>query len=86
MLILIMNPEVRDTFIKRTKIIRSIREFLDNRGFLEVETPILSPIASGAAARPFITHHNALDIDLYLRIATELYLKRLIVGGFEKSI
>lgn len=81
---LIMNPEVKDTFLKRNAIIRGIREFLDNRGFLEVETPILSPIAGGAAARPFITHHNALDIDMYLRIATELYLKRLIVGGFEK--
>ncbi|SKA85816.1 lysyl-tRNA synthetase, class II [Clostridium sp. USBA 49] len=81
---LIMNENVRDTFIKRTQIIKSVREFLDNRGYLEVETPILSPIAGGAAARPFITHHNALDIDMYLRIATELYLKRLIVGGFEK--
>ncbi|MDU2285170.1 lysine--tRNA ligase [Clostridium sp.] len=80
----ITNPEVKDTFIKRSQIIRGIREFLDNRGFLEVETPILSPIAGGAAARPFITHHNTLDIDMYLRIATELYLKRLIVGGFEK--
>lgn len=81
---LIMNPEVRETFMKRNLIIKGIREFLDNRGFMEVETPILSPIAGGAAARPFITHHNALDIDMYLRIATELYLKRLIVGGFEK--
>ena len=81
---LITNPEVKDTFIKRSLIIRGIREFLDNRGFLEVETPILSPIEGGAAARPFITHHNTLDIDMYLRIATELYLKRLIVGGFEK--
>lgn len=81
---LITNPEVKDTFIKRSQIIRGIREFLDNRGFLEVETPILSPIAGGAAARPFITHHNTLDIDMYLRIATELYLKRLIVSGFEK--
>lgn len=81
---LIMNPEVRETFLKRNLIIKGIREFLDNRGFMEVETPILSPIAGGAAARPFITHHNALDIDMYLRIATELYLKRLIVGGFEK--
>jgi lysyl-tRNA synthetase, class II len=81
---LIMNQEVKETFIKRTNIIKAIREFLDNRDFLEVETPILSPIAGGAAARPFITHHNALDIDMYLRIATELYLKRLIVGGFEK--
>ncbi|MCM8709534.1 lysine--tRNA ligase [Clostridium sp. SYSU_GA19001] len=81
---LIMNENVRETFIKRTQIIRYVREFLDNRGYLEAETPILSPIAGGAAARPFITHHNALDIDMYLRIATELYLKRLIVGGFEK--
>ncbi|MBY0756069.1 lysine--tRNA ligase [Clostridium sardiniense] len=81
---IITNPEVKDTFIKRSKIIKTIREFLDNRGFLEVDTPILSPIAGGAAAKPFITHHNALDIDMYLRIATELYLKRLIVAGFEK--
>lgn len=80
----ITNPEVKETFLKRVKIIKAIREFLDNRGFLEVETPILSPIAGGAAARPFITHHNALDIDMYLRIATELYLKRCIVAGFEK--
>lgn len=81
---IITNPEVKDTFLKRVKIIKAVREFLDNRGFLEVETPILSPIAGGAAARPFITHHNALDIDMYLRIATELYLKRCIVAGFEK--
>lgn len=81
---LIVNPVVKDTMIKRTKIIRSIRNYLDDRGYLEVETPILSSIAGGAAARPFATHHNALDIDMYLRIATELYLKRLIVGGFEK--
>ncbi|WP_242863894.1 lysine--tRNA ligase [Clostridium tepidiprofundi] len=81
---IIMNQDVRDAFIKRTKIIKAIREFLDNRGFMEVETPILSPIAGGAAARPFVTHHNALDIDMYLRIATELYLKRLIVAGFDK--
>ena len=81
---IITNPEVKDTFIKRSQIVKAIREFLDNRGFLEVDTPILSPIAGGAAARPFITHHNALDIDMYLRIATELYLKRLIVAGFEK--
>ena len=70
---IITNPEVKDTFIKRSKIIRAIREFLDNLGYMEVETPILSPIAGGAAARPFITHHNALNIDMYLRIATELY-------------
>ncbi len=81
---LIMNENVREAFIKRTQIIKGVREFLDNRGYLETETPILSPIAGGAAARPFTTHHNALDIDMYLRIATELYLKRLIVGGFEK--
>lgn len=81
---IITNPEVKDTIIKRTKIIKAIREFLDNRGFLEVETPILATIAGGAAARPFITHHNTLDIDMYLRIATELHLKRLIVGGLEK--
>lgn len=81
---IITNPEVKDTFIKRSKIIKAIREFLDNLGYMEVETPILSPIAGGAAARPFITHHNALNIDMYLRIATELYLKRCIVSGFEK--
>jgi lysyl-tRNA synthetase class 2 len=81
---LIVNEDVREVFFNRIKIIKSIRNFLDERGFLEVETPVLSPIAGGAAARPFITHHNALDIDMYLRIATELYLKRLIVGGFER--
>ena len=81
---IITNPEVKETFIKRSQIIRAIREFLDERGFLEVETPILGAIAGGAAARPFITHHNTLDMDMYLRIATELYLKRLIVAGFEK--
>ncbi|SMC28965.1 lysyl-tRNA synthetase, class II [Clostridium acidisoli DSM 12555] len=81
---LIINPEVRDTFFKRTAIIKAMREFLDNKDYLEVETPILSPIAGGAAAKPFETHHNALNIDMYLRIATELYLKRLIVGGFER--
>lgn len=81
---LIVNPEVKDVFVKRTKIIKAIRKFLDDRGYLEVETPILNTIAGGAAARPFITHHNTLDIDMYLRIANELYLKRLIVGGFEK--
>lgn len=81
---LIINQDVRDTFLKRTAVIRSIREFLDNRDYIEVETPILSSIAGGAAAKPFITHHNTLNIDMYLRIATELYLKRLIVGGFEK--
>ncbi len=81
---LIVNPEVKDTFVKRSLIIRCIREFLDNRGFLEVETPVLQTIAGGAAARPFITHHNTLDLDMYLRIALELPLKRLIVGGMEK--
>ncbi len=81
---LIVNPEVREVFRTRTKVIKAVREFLDSRGFLEVETPVLQPIASGAAARPFITHYNALDIDVYLRIAPELYLKRLIVGGFER--
>ena len=80
---LIMNPEVRETFRKRTKIIQSIRSYLDARDYLEVETPVLSTIAGGAAARPFVTHHNALDIDQYLRIASELYLKKLIVGGFD---
>jgi len=81
---LIVNPEVKETFILRSKIIKAVREFLDNRGFVEVDTPILSPIAGGANARPFITHHNTLDIEMYLRIANELYLKRLIVGGFDK--
>ncbi len=81
---LIVNPEVKDTFIKRSKIIKGIRKFLDDRGYLEVDTPILNTIPGGAAARPFITHHNTLDIDMYLRIATELHLKRLIVGGLEK--
>ena len=81
---IITNPEVKTTFMKRSQIIKGIREFLDNRGFLEVETPILSPIAGGAAAKPFVTHHNTLDMDMFLRIAPELYLKRLIVAGFEK--
>lgn len=81
---LIVNPEVKDVFVTRSKIIRSMRRFLENRGFLEVETPTLHAIAGGAAARPFITHHNALDMDLYLRIALELPLKKLIVGGLEK--
>ncbi len=80
----IVNPEVRGTFIKRSKIISAVREFLDSRGFLEVDTPVLQTVEIGAAARPFRTHHNALDIDMLLRIETELYLKRLIVGGFEK--
>ena len=81
---LIVNPEVKDTFMKRSAIIKEIRNFLDNRGFLEVETPVLQSISGGAAARPFITHNNAMDIDMYLRIALELPLKRLIVGGFER--
>ena len=81
---LIMNPEVKDTFILRSKIIQSMRRYLDERGYLEVETPTLHAIAGGAAARPFITHHNALDMQLYMRIAIELHLKRLIVGGLEK--
>ena len=81
---LIVNPDVRDVFIKRTQIIKSIREILDNEGYLEVETPVLNTISGGATARPFITYHNALDIQLYLRIATELNLKRLIVGGLER--
>ena len=81
---IITNSEVKDTFVKRSRIISAMREILDNRGFLEVETPILSPIAGGAAAKPFVTHHNTLDMDMFLRIAPELYLKRLIVAGFEK--
>ncbi|MDR0462469.1 MAG: lysine--tRNA ligase [Christensenellaceae bacterium] len=81
---LIANPEVKDIFVLRTKVIKSIREFLDSRGFLECETPILQNIAGGAEARPFITHHNTLNMDMYLRIATELHLKRLVVGGFER--
>jgi lysyl-tRNA synthetase class 2 len=81
---LITNPESRDVFIKRSKIVQAIREFYVGRGYLEVETPMMHPIPGGAAARPFVTHHNALDMQLYLRIAPELYLKRLVVGGFEK--
>ena len=80
----IVNPEVRDLFVKRSKIISAVREFLDSRGFLEVDTPVLQTVEIGAAARPFRTHHNALDLDMLLRIETELYLKRLIVGGFER--
>lgn len=81
---LIVNPEVKDVFVKRSRIVTEIRRYLDEHGFLEVETPVLHPVAGGAAARPFITHHNTLDMELYLRIALELYLKRLIVGGFDK--
>ncbi len=81
---LIANPEVKDTFIKRSRILREIRAFLDGHGYVEVDTPVLLPLEIGAAARPFKTHHNALDIDMYMRIETELYLKRLIVGGFDK--
>ena len=81
---MIVNPEVRDTFRKRSKIIAAVREFLDSRGFIEVDTPVLHTLEIGASARPFRTHHNALDLDMFLRIETELYLKRLIVGGFEK--
>jgi lysyl-tRNA synthetase class 2 len=81
---LIVNPEVKETFVKRSKVIKSVREILDGRDFLEVETPILNTIPGGAAARPFITYHNALDMQLYLRIATELNLKRLVVGGLER--
>ena len=81
---LIVNPEVKDVFVKRSKIISAIREYLDSHAFLEVETPVLHNQAGGAAARPFITHHNTLDIDMYLRIALELHLKRLIVGGFDR--
>ena len=81
---LISNPEIMEVFTQRSKIIRGMRRFLDDRGFLEVDTPVLVPVAAGANARPFVTHHNALDQQLYLRIATELYLKRLIIGGFDK--
>ena len=80
---LVVNPQVRDVFVRRAKIVATMRQFFNERGYVEVETPILQPIPGGASARPFITHHNALDIDQYLRIASELYLKKLIVGGFD---
>ena len=81
---LIVNPEVKDTFVKRSMILRELRHFLDSKGFLEVDTPILTPFEIGAAARPFYTHHNTLNLDMVLRIETELYLKRLIVGGMDR--
>ncbi|MCI2455369.1 amino acid--tRNA ligase-related protein, partial [Listeria monocytogenes] len=81
---LIVNPESKQTFIMRSKIIQSMRRYLDSKGYLEVETPTMHSIPGGASARPFITHHNALDMPLYMRIAIELHLKRLIVGGLEK--
>ena len=81
---LIANPEVKDTFVKRSQILKEIRAYLDEKGFLEVDTPILTPFEIGASARPFYTHHNSLNMDMVLRIETELYLKRLIVGGMDR--